>query len=339
MSIQDYKEKYGSNAPIWSQECLDRPSPMKGRKHPSKEKITKNLRSFKGEHRGKNIGVSGLPVYTVGKKYLAVWVDGKNRAEHRYVMEQHLGRRLETHEHVHHIDGNTRNNEISNLEILNHNEHNRLHMTRMRRDGTITPEHFKGLRNNPYGRKGKPKKEEEEMSTKKKINSRSKGSEYERKIARILGEWWEEDFHRTPMSGGLHWKEDNRVAGDIVTPPDSVYPFCTECKKRNGWEMDQLLKGTGDIEKWWSQSVGDADRVGLRPVLIFAKNFSPDYLMLDLDVFLDCTKGRCQWIDFPFLTINPNSSIKYDKARIVCKLEDFISSVSKEEVIASLNLS
>lgn len=44
--------------------------------------------------------------------------------EHRLVMEQHLGRYLEPTEVVHHIDGNPRNNDISNLRLYSsHSEH------------------------------------------------------------------------------------------------------------------------------------------------------------------------------------------------------------------------
>lgn len=40
-----------------------------------------------------------------------------NIFEHRYVMAKHLGRWLEKHETVHHIDGNRKNNTIENLQI------------------------------------------------------------------------------------------------------------------------------------------------------------------------------------------------------------------------------
>lgn len=43
--------------------------------------------------------------------------NGDRPQEHRHVMEQTLGRKLEEWEHVHHIDGNPSNNKPENLEI------------------------------------------------------------------------------------------------------------------------------------------------------------------------------------------------------------------------------
>lgn len=55
-------------------------------------------------------------------------------AEHRLVVEKHLGRSLRFNEIVHHIDGNPRNNEIKNLVVTTRKEHPHLH-------GSLSEEH------------------------------------------------------------------------------------------------------------------------------------------------------------------------------------------------------
>jgi hypothetical protein len=50
-------------------------------------------------------------------------------AEHRLVMEEHLGRYLTTEEQVHHISGDREDNSLSNLQLLSATEHSRLHNT------------------------------------------------------------------------------------------------------------------------------------------------------------------------------------------------------------------
>ena len=67
---------------------------------------------------------------------------GKITRVHRYLMEQHLERKLQTNEHVHHIDGNPENNDLSNLIVLTESEHHRLHG----RDGKKRMERYNYLR-------------------------------------------------------------------------------------------------------------------------------------------------------------------------------------------------
>ena len=56
--------------------------------------------------------------------------DGKDIREHRYLMEQHLGRKLDLSEHIHHKNGNRLDNRIENLEIMTNSEHNSRHISK-----------------------------------------------------------------------------------------------------------------------------------------------------------------------------------------------------------------
>ncbi len=60
--------------------------------------------------------------------YLRINIEGKRVLHHRYIMEQHIGRKLKKEEKVHHINHIKTDNRIENLELLkNHSEHIRKH--------------------------------------------------------------------------------------------------------------------------------------------------------------------------------------------------------------------
>ncbi len=50
-------------------------------------------------------------------------IDGVKKKIHRHVMEAHLGRLLESNEHVYHLDGDPRNNDIENLVVIKKNSY------------------------------------------------------------------------------------------------------------------------------------------------------------------------------------------------------------------------
>ncbi len=53
---------------------------------------------------------------------------------HRIVMEKFLRRKLLTSENIHHIDGNPKNNDISNLIILSNSEHRKVEVKKQKRN-------------------------------------------------------------------------------------------------------------------------------------------------------------------------------------------------------------
>lgn len=62
--------------------------------------------------------------------YRCLIINNRKVREHRYIMEKHLDRKLLDNEDVHHIDGNKINNNINNLQVIEHGEHKRLHATK-----------------------------------------------------------------------------------------------------------------------------------------------------------------------------------------------------------------
>lgn len=65
--------------------------------------------------------------------YKFVTIDGKTLPEHRYLMQQLLGRELLDSEVVHHKNGDCRDNRIENLVVMGVSEHCRFHAADRRR--------------------------------------------------------------------------------------------------------------------------------------------------------------------------------------------------------------
>lgn len=121
------------------------------------------------------------------------------------------------------------------------------------------------------------------------INSKQKGNDFELKIAKMLSKWAQEDFHRTPGSGALHWKNDTRVVSDIVPCQhlvDSGWPLSIECKKvEYPWEFSAFMEGTAQFWKHWQQAEDDANSEHMIPLLVFSKNRRDVFTAMQLVVY------------------------------------------------------
>lgn len=116
--------------------------------------------------------------------------------------------------------------------------------------------------------------------------SKSKGSSYERKIAKKLGAWSGETLRRTPQSGGWAGGAAHGVSGDLVCDRPKRWPFHCELKKREGWGLEDLIVGlrasttdTRSVLGWWDQTIRTCP-AGKMPMLIFARNHLPDLVMM-----------------------------------------------------------
>lgn len=86
--------------------------------HKCKGKIMKEGKAgygFKRIYEGKN-----------PKKYIMKQENYIRKYEHRKIMEGHLGRRLKKSEFIHHINGDTQDNRVENLMIVNSRTHGKI---------------------------------------------------------------------------------------------------------------------------------------------------------------------------------------------------------------------
>lgn len=66
--------------------------------------------------------------------YRRVCSNGKRIREHRLVMEKFIGRKLLRNEIVHHIDGDKKNNDIKNLQLMTFQQHCIMHTIERKRN-------------------------------------------------------------------------------------------------------------------------------------------------------------------------------------------------------------
>lgn len=158
------------------------------------------------------------------------------------------------------------------------------------------------------------------------INSKAKGSTFERKLAKMLSKWSGHNFVRTPMSGAMyHYHNDSRVISDIV-PPSTLKGWAFSIEAKNvecPWDFNTFLEGSSlTLKSHWKQCIDDATRENLVPLLVFTKNYRDIYMMVDTSTWDDLD------LDLPHLSIKVE-----DISTVVCKFSSFLDAISCEDLI------
>lgn len=124
----------------------------------------------------------------------------------------------------------------------------------------------------------------EEMQSRAGASARRKGANFERKIAKKLQDWWNQDgkynyeMRRTPMSGGSVLKNGFHMAGDIVSnAPDFIYHLELKNAPGSFKGLHQFFTaGKFKVWEWFAQAENDCpnDRI---PLLIVNRFDQPTY--------------------------------------------------------------
>ena len=124
---------------------------------------------------------------------------------------------------------------------------------------------------------------------KKRINSRSKGSAFERKICNLLNSTFEtKEFCRTPGSGAFasthKLPEHLKIHGDLITP--EKFKFTIECKKGyNKENLSSLFSSNSKLIGFINQANKDSISTNKPFMIIWQQDRSEILCILNKHIF------------------------------------------------------
>ena len=116
-------------------------------------------------------------------------------------------------------------------------------------------------------------------NTKKRTNSKAKGSRFERKIATMFNNRFETtEFSRTPGSGAFatthSLPEHLQIYGDLIAPKN--FKYCIECKKGySNIKINHLIDYSSQLFKFIDQCEKDSIKCNKEPMLLFQQDRQP----------------------------------------------------------------
>lgn len=131
-----------------------------------------------------------------------------------------------------------------------------------------------------------------------KVNGKTKGNAFERKIANLLSERFkdylgvEKGFRRNPDSGSFfggknisrvdQYNQDYALFGDLICPREFNYSVeCKNYKSPPGFAA-VLAGAVSEWDKWLEQAKSDAAKSSRNMLLIIKYNNVPEFVLVDL---------------------------------------------------------
>ena len=116
---------------------------------------------------------------------------------------------------------------------------------------------------------------------------RAKGHNFEKEVARVIGDWWCEDplaFWRSAGSGSRVHTAPTTYSGDVVPVKDEAlpWPLHVEAKKDENWTFDGFIKRkeTEPLYSHMAQCMHDLKKAERLGMLICSRNHDAWYIFL-----------------------------------------------------------
>lgn len=183
-----------------------------------------------------------------------------------------------------------------------------------------------------------------------------KGHGYEREIAKQLTPWYnktatnplKEAFYIVPDSGARAWSASMNVDGDVTADPDIKFNYLIECKRYEGWTIENLINGNFQFPAWIAQSVREGMGTQRVPLLVYKRNYIKTfitapynaklanlvdpYIVKTLDYKSEIT-GKQEKIKTLTFLLSSFLEIPYDIANHLYDNVDWTKQVSKKKVV------
>ena len=166
--------------------------------------------------------------------------------------------------------------------------------------------------------------------------ARTKGSNFELKVAKQLTEWAKGPvFSRTFNSGAFSSTHGKLTSsGDIET--EAFFPFSLELKNHETFtSVDTLFHSQAVIQSFWKQNIGDAVRVHKVPMLITHRNRSKAYVTLPYSdtIRADFKKAGLDYGIFNLRWTHDALGVDFQHEVITVVLDDLLATYSYQDLI------